>query len=46
MGMNSCYDDIFMKNVNQGVPKYRSYLKEKEIKASKELTEEEKEVRA
>ena len=35
-----------MANINQGVPKYRSYLKEKEIHASKEMTEEEKEAKA
>jgi len=46
LGMNSCYDDMFMSNINQGVPKYRSYLKEKEIRASKEMTEEEKEAKA
>ena len=45
LNMNSCYDDMFMANVNAGVPRYRSYLKEKEIAAQRELTEEEKYVK-
>jgi hypothetical protein len=40
--LNSCYEDLIQENLNRGVPRYKSYMKEHEIKAEKQLTEEEK----
>ena len=40
--MHSCYDDMIQKNLNSGVPRYKSFLKEKDIYGGREETEEEK----
>ena len=34
--MDTCYDTVVQTNLNKGVPYYKSYLTDKDLKANKE----------
>jgi hypothetical protein len=42
VNMGTSYDDVIQRSLNTGVPKYKSFLKDKEIHGGRVETEQEK----